>query len=64
MQGGGCTAVQVPMPPARSVLVIKWDPDKWPKELKSFTTQAGPVVTRLDLPRPRPLRYPAVAAGP
>jgi len=22
-----------------SVLVIKWDPDKWPKELKSFTTQ-------------------------
>lgn len=22
-----------------SVLVIKWDPDKWPKELRSFTTQ-------------------------
>lgn len=25
---------------SRSVLVIKWDPDKWPKELRSFTTQA------------------------
>eukprot|EP00913_Durusdinium_trenchii_P031198 g29213.t1 len=22
-----------------SVLVIKWDPDKWPRELRSFTTQ-------------------------
>ena len=25
---------------SRSVLVIKWDPDKWPKNLRSFTTQA------------------------
>ena len=26
-----------------SVLVIKWDPDKWPRPLRSFTTQVGRV---------------------
>ena len=31
---------------SRSVLVIKWDPDKWPKKLRSFTTQAHSKTKR------------------